>query len=290
MPNRLNNLALETYTERFRRPSKYCPLNNPYSFKDFKKDTDTSPLITTVFDNNSDVIMAYFGILSNASNMEGFLGGCGSIGNSLQPYAYAYELFTPKTQKKMSLSEFMNSYQGIGHITLLKLNQAYTPYNTTDSICYYMFETESITGPSHPDIVGSKRGGSYFVYQYGIITVKNSFESGWKIESIDSLSEDFLCAPEHGWVYLSEYLVTFVYKDWYHIINQIDDTKQCSDMIFIYASSLHTKYRFDFIRLTNGYDILLHENICIEGTWCETNLLKTQDQRMKLSILNPNLK
>jgi hypothetical protein len=277
------------YTERFHRPSRQLPIENPYSFQDFATDNDSPPLITTIFMNPCDVIKAYFGILQDASNMMGYLGGCGSIGDSILPYSYAYELFTNETQSKMPLSEFIDSFKGIGHILLLNLLPAYIPPTMPPNICYFMFETELITGPSVLDEVAYNRGGTSFVYQYGLITVEYHSEYGWKIKSIHCLPEDFLCAPWHGWIYSSEYVVTFVYKDWYQLINGIDHIRQCGNLIFVYASGEGIQYRFDFIRLTNGYDILLHENIYIDGAWQETNILKPQDQQMRLSILNPNL-
>lgn len=278
------------YKERFRRPSKQLPLDNHYSFTDFEKENDKPPLITTVFKTSFDVVKAYFGILREASNMAGYLGGCGSIGNSLQPYPYAYKLLTNATQKQIPLSKFVNSFKGIGHITLLNLYLAYIPPRTPANFCYYMFEIESITGPSQMDELAYKRGGSYFVYQYGLITVENNLKYGWKIKSIDYLPEDFLCAPEHGWVYSAKYVVTFVYQDWYQLIDSIDSIQQNDNLIFVFASGKDKKYRFDFVRLTNGYDILLHENIFINGNWEEINILKTQDQGLKLSVLNPRLK
>lgn len=283
-----NRIETKYNTERFRRPSKQLPLTNNFSFEDFENEKDKSPLITTIFRNSDAVIKAYFGILRNASNMAGYLGGCGSIGNSLQPYPYAYELFSSTSKEKMPLTEFVNSFKGIGHITLLKLYPAYNPPFTPAYICNYMFETESITGPSERDDLAYNRDGSYFVYHYGLITVKNNSKCGWKIESIHYLPEDFLCAPEHGWIYSAEYVVTFVYKDWYQLIETIDCTTQTDYIIYLYASGKNKKYRFDFVRLTNGYDILLHENICNNSKWEETNILKNKDRNIKLSPLNSN--
>lgn len=274
---------------RFRRPSNRPALENPYSFKSFEKSDDTPPLITQIFHIPSDVIKAYFGILRNASNMNGYSGGCGSIGNSLQPYPYAYELYTAAAQREMSLPQFVESFQGIGYMTLLKLYPAYISPGTPKSICYYMFETEAITGSSEKDETTYKRAGSYFVYHYGLITVESDSKYGWRISAIQYFPENFLCAPEHGWVYYSDCLVHYVYHDWYGLIDKIDKTEQKGDIISIYASGYGSRYRFDFVRLTNGYDILLHENIYKNGQLEETNLLKNQDQGLKLSALNPNL-
>jgi hypothetical protein len=284
------NSNLDDYvTERFRRPSKCAPVDNPYTFQDFVKDYDAPPFITTVFDSPEDLIKAYFAILSNASNMPGYLGGCGSIGDSLLPYPYAYELRSLAFQKQMPLQEFIHSFQGIGHITLINLHKALNPDPSLTNTCYYMFEIECITGPFKEDKLTPLRTGSYFVYHYGIIETTYVPALGWKISQISTLPEDFLCAPDHGWIYSSTSLVTFVYKDWYNLITKIDYLKRDQNLIFVYASSTDKSYRFDFVRITNGYDILLHENICSKDGFQEINLLTSQDQRIKLSALNPDL-
>ena len=60
-------------------------------------------------------------------------------------------------------------------------------------------------------------------------------------------------------------------------------------MIIIYASGNGKSYRFDFVRLTNGYDILLHEYILDIGDWKETSLLGDKWKDMKLTIENSQL-
>lgn len=281
----------ETKTiERFRRPSQQASLENNYSFSDFEKEASDPPLITVKFQTAEDVSKAYFGILRDAANMEGYWGGCGTIGNAKGPYSYAYELLTQEAQNKMTLQAFMNSFQGIGYITLLKLLPAYVPPGTPSNIQYYMVETEVITGPSEKDAQAYSRGGGSFSYYYGLITVQYTQESGWKIQAIDYLPEDFLCRPLHGWSYDSAMVVPIVYKDWYGLIDKINSTKQNGAAISVCASGKGEKYRFDFVRLTNGTDILLHEYKWEDGTWKETNLLKESDQRLKLSVLNPDFK
>ena len=192
------------YSARFQRPSNQPALDNPYSFKDFDKESGKPPFMTTNFKTSEDVIKAYFGILKDASNMADFWGGCGTIGNAMAPYSYAHELYSQNTQAKIPLKEFTNSFNGIGHITLLKMYPAYTPPKTQGNMGYHMFELEAITGPSQKDKVSYNRGGSFFAYYYGLITTEYNPQTGWKIKSIDYLPEDFLCAPWHGWQYSSD--------------------------------------------------------------------------------------
>ncbi|MBE6035961.1 MAG: hypothetical protein E7222_14875 [Clostridiales bacterium] len=301
MGGEVHSLAADSFTaignesqsqddnQRFQRPSNQLVPKNKFSFKDFEKDNDKPPLITAVFSNPEDSVRAYFGILRDASNMKGYLGGCGTIGNSLQPYSYAYELYSSDTRKQMSLSDFVDSFTGIGHINLLKLYPAYSPSGTPDNLKYYMFEIETITGPSEKDKKSYKRGGSYFAYYYGLITTEYNTNDGWKIKSIDYLPEDFLCAPYHGWAYAADYVVPIVYHDWYQLVDTVDSVEQNEDMINVLASGAAGQYRFDFVRLTNGYDILLHEYVWKNNQWEEINILQEKDQNLKLSPLNPNL-
>ncbi|MBN7772340.1 hypothetical protein [Clostridium aminobutyricum] len=290
MKIRLKQLSLQDDNERYRRPSKQLPLPNEFTFQNFAIDDTEPSLITDVFNDSEDVIKAFFGILKNASNMEDYLGGCGSIGDTMNPYAYAYELYTQDARQEMSLESFKDSFQGIGHINLLKLYPVYIPPGTPENIRYYMFEIEIITGPTEKDQMAYDRGGSYFVYYYGLIAVEYDQNEGWKIRSIYYLPEDFLCAPDHGWSYAAEYLVPIVYEEWYQLIDQIDNMVQNGNLVSVYASNedKSRRYKFDFVRLTNGYDILLHENIWNKGRWEEINIMRDEGQRLKLSPLNPN--
>lgn len=275
-------------SERFRRPSKGLPYPNPYSFKDFRKQNAKPPLITEKFDNPEDLILAYYGILREASNMLGYSGGCGTIGWSSLPYPYSYELLTKTKQKEMPFNHFVDSFNGIGYTTLLKLLPAYAPPDTPHDTKYYMVEIEIITG-AKVNTDKEHDQGSQFAYYYGLITVENTPDEGWKIRDIDYIPEDFLCAPMHNWFYLSDAVVQIVYGDNLKLIDKIDKTEQKDDMISIYASGNEKSYRFDFVRLTNGYDILLHEYILDNGDWKETSLLTDKWEDMKLTIKNSQL-
>lgn len=275
-------------SERFQRPSKQLPLPDHYSFHDFEKENDEPPLINKKFETPEDLLLAYYGILRAASNMLGYSGGCGSIGESGRPYPYAYELLTKEKQKEISLDQFIDSFKGIGYTTLLKIVPAYAPPDTPENIKYYLIEIELITGPkANNDKEYNK--GSYFAYYYGLVTVEKTPKDGWKIKDIDYIPEDFLCAPVHSWFYLSDAVVQIVYEDNMKIVEKIDRTKQKGDMIYIYASGNGRQYRFDFIRLTNGYDILLHENVFENGVWKEVQLLTDDWKDFKLTINNSQI-
>lgn len=104
----------EDYNEVYHRPSKKEPVKNNYSLSSFVN----NPKIN----NSEELILAYFGILKEASNMDGYSGGCGSIGDEKKPYPYAYNLLSNNYKNKMSLKQFENSFKGIGHITLLSVS------------------------------------------------------------------------------------------------------------------------------------------------------------------------
>lgn len=254
--------------ERFQRPSKSPPYPNPYSFGEG---------VGRRFENPDEVLLAYYAILQNASNMPGYSGGCGTIGQAGEPYPYAYELLTEEAREELSLKEFQASFQGVGHLTLLKLLPAYAPGGTPSGLRYYMVEVEEITGRKEENAKGS-----LFAYYYGLATVQET-EDGWKLQKIDYLPEDFLCAPWHSWFYLADAVVQIVYGNNLHLIGQIDRTEQEGDMLSVFASGDGRQYRFDFVRLTNGYDILLHEYLLADGVWQETSLLPEQWQYLKLT-------
>ncbi len=276
------------WEERFRRPSAEPPYPNPYSFEDFQKAEESTCSAAKVFDNPRDLILAYYGILGEASNMLGYSGGCGTVGQALQPYPCAYGLLSEEKRAGLSLDQFIASFGGIGHITLLKLLPAYTPAGAPRDVQTYMVELEVITGA--PQDAQKARGqGTAFVYYYGLVTVGKAPGGGWEIRETDYIAEDFLCAPTHGWFYLSDAVVQIVYGDNLKLIDRIDGIRQTGSRIRIQASGRGGCYGFEFVRLTNGYDILLHEYVLDGGVWKEADLLTDQWGDIKLTAQNSAL-
>jgi hypothetical protein len=216
--------------------------------------------------------------------MYGYSCGCGSIGNAKEPYEYAYQLFTPEYKKNHSFDEFINSYSGTGHTTFLNLHDAYTPLDTPKNIKYYVFEYEIISGTKQSDSNKDSKTYCNFNYMYGIITTEYYNERGWKIKSIDTLQEDFLCAPYHKWSYLSNLVIQYVYIEGLGIIDQVTNKYISGNHIHIYATGNNQDYRIDFVRLTNGYDLLLHEYKWMNNHWVETDLLTPVWKTLKFSI------
>lgn len=254
---------------RFRRPNNCEPYANRFTYQDFAQPQDGSDEISTA----EDAVAAYWGILSQASNMAGFTGGCGSIGDGLNPYPLAYGLLTPAMQAGMSQKAFIDSFRGIGYITLLNL----LPLDYAKGT--YMVEIETIQGEPDTGRAATQPGGR-FVYYYGVVSTQQ-VEQGYRISAINLYAEDFLCAPEHSWFYLSDAVVGIVYGEQLGLIDAIDKTQLDDHMVYVYASGGGKEYRFDFVRLTNGHDILLHENIYEDGVW-KSAALPTEDWRLKL--------
>lgn len=289
------NINIDFEEERFQRPSKQPALKLKYNIKNsgdferwYEKDSKvpyTPNGFPQKYNFSEDVVQAYYAILKEGSVMVNYHhGGCGSIGYNGWPFPYAYDLLSKDTKEKISFEEYIESFIGTGHTTLLKLYPAFSPQGTPKNIKYYMVEIEIITGPPVEKGEDKVDKPSYFAYYYGIVTTEYDGKEGWKIKSVDYIPEDFLCAPYHGWQWESRFLVEVIYKNWYKLIDKIDKVEKKDSQILVYASGKDNEYRFDFVRLTNGEDVLLHEYICVNGKWKEVNILKPEHQNFKLAI------
>jgi hypothetical protein len=256
------------YSEIYQRPSKQVSLDNKYSLQWFINQRGKK----IKFKQKEDVVYAYYGILMEASNMDGYKGGCGSVGDGDIPYSYAYQLLTKEAQKHMSLNQFKDSFKGIGHITLLKI----LPIN----INIYMIEIEVIRGSKNNNEQSLKQTTS-FSYYYGTVNLQKE-DNNWKIKSIDYFQEDFLCAPYHGWSYNAQAVLKLVYIENLKLIDKIIDTQEKDGFISIFATGNGKKYRFDFVRLTNGYEILIGEKVFDNNEWIDVDLLPEKWQHLKL--------
>ncbi len=275
----INSVEPKQDTERFQRPSKQSALKLNYSF------TGNSAERNITFESSSDVVKAYYSILKDAENMDGYCGGCGTIGSAKLPFSFAYNLFSDMAKQQTSLDDYIASFRGTAHTTLLKLVPAYIPPNTPDNIKYFFVELEIITGPKCDEANIKKKQPSYFTYYYGLITTELTSINGWKIKSINYIPEDFLCAPYHFWYWDSTAVVQIVYNDWFKLVDKIERVEIEDSYIQIYSKGNGYKYKFDVIRLTNGEDILLHEYIWKNGKWEEVNLIEDIQRSFKFSIL-----
>lgn len=275
----------ETYEmeERFQRPSKLAALKLKYNF--VPKDDDKGPPYIAdgfpqIYQSPEDVIQAYYAILKNAANMQGYSGGCGTILWMNIPYPYAYTLFSDDLKENLTLEEFKDSFKGTGAMNLLHLEPAYEPKGTPDNIKHYFTEVEVLKGhkeKGQDETVLTQP--NYFEYYYGIITTEYTGKQGWKIKSIDYLPEIYLCHPLHGWNYYYDVMIDIIYNGWYGMNLKIDYTEIENNYLKVYASNSNEKYRFDFVRLTNGDDVLLHEYVKENDEWKETSILKPDSEK-----------
>lgn len=258
------------YSERFQRPSKLRAYPNPYA--------DISPdKVPVQFTGPDEAVLAYYAILKEASNMEGYTGGCGTVGQAAYPYAYAYQLLSDGYRQAQPLSAFTDSFQGIGHITLLNL----ATLHESEENAVLFAELEFITGLKEGGEETENGAQTQFHYYYAVVDLIN--ETGWQIENIRYYAEDFLCAPYHGWSYDAQAVVDIVYRENLQLVDRIAEVKKTAGRIYVYAEGSGQTYRFAFIRLTNGYDILAHEYIYDNGAWREVQLLSGEWENLKLT-------
>ncbi len=278
--------------DRFQRPSRIPAYKLKYIFNEPEVTGNEGTFIPKgypkEYKSSSDVIEAYYSIVKAASNMSGYQGGCGTVNWSIIPYPYAYELLSDKVKSKVSFNQFENSFRGVGTINLLKLIPAYIPPDTPKNVNYHMVEIEVIGGVPTTSGSNDTRKPSFFSYYYGLVMTEYEEGKGWKIIAVDYLPEDFLCAPWHLWSWESKAVVEIVYKEWYNLIDTIQKVELKYPYVTIYGKGKQDElYRFDFVRLTNGEDVMLRENIKQNGQWIESNLLKAEHQYFKNSILSP---
>lgn len=273
-------------SERFQRPSKQPAFKLKYVYSHNDSFASQSPLNETMFNRPEDVIEAYYAILKQACNLDGgyYVGGYGTIGYVKEPYPHAYELLSRETKNKMSVDEFISSFKGTGHTTLLKLIPVYAPSDTPKNIRYHMVEFEIITYPKYKKKEGNRPQPSYFAYYYGLITTEQIPLEGWKIKAIDIIPEDFLGAPYHLWYWDSTYVVRIIFGQWYKLIDEIEKVDIQGSNIRIYAKGIQNRYRFDAERLTNGEDIFLHEYIWDNDKWKEVDFIVEKHKYLKFSI------
>lgn len=288
-----DNGSMYALDERFQRPSKLAAVKLKYNFRP-KDEEEVPPYIPegfpSIYQSPENVINAYYAILKNAANIIGYDGGCGTIAWMDTPYPYAYRLLSDGMKGDITLEEFKDSFKGTGAMNLLHLEPAYQPSNTPDNIKYYFVEVELLKGHLYKKEGKTfKRQPNYFEYYYGIITTEYDEKQGWRIKSIDYLPEVYLCHPFHGWDYYYDAIIGVIYNNWYGMNLKINSTEIEKNYIQVYASNQDNKYKFDFIRLTNGDDVLLHEYIKENNEWKEVSILKPDDEKYyKISILKFN--
>lgn len=246
----------EIDVEIYFRPSKLPVLND-------RALTISDDLLITP----EDTILNYFSILRDAANVqEGKRAGCGTIGEWTIPYPEAYNFLSSDYQDEMPYEEYLNTFQNILHINLIKYKEI-PLYDNPNHIKRYFVEIETIEG--------TEKGTGSFVYYYGFVDLIKEGEQ-YRISNLEFHGEDYLCAPYHGWSYDAEGVVQVKYGGWCKMIEELYPTEQ-KDYIknISFRGTDGNEYSIVFFQLTNGTDIEIAQ------------FMKDENVKWKLIMLEP---
>ncbi|HDX9578976.1 TPA: hypothetical protein ROX88_002537 [Bacillus pseudomycoides] len=254
----------EKNIEKYFRPSCFPVLNNRFNYHFFDpfidKQYNQIVLPPSLMNSPESTIIHYFSVLREAENLtKDKKGGCGSVGMAKIPYPIAYNFFTSQYQERVSYKSYFRSFEGIGHINLIKLAPLYKDKKYPKANRYF-FEIETIEG--------STKGVTYFAYYYGYIYIEKESNS-YKIADIELYGEDFLCAAYHFWQHNAEMVVDTKFGNWCKLVKERLPTKQegYTKQIDVIGTD-GNKYRFVFFRLTNDTDVLAAQyRKSIKGQW-----------------------
>ena len=250
-----NNDYRKKDVEKYFRPSCHAVLNNrltdlqffqPYYEKSYSEIVIPPSLV----DSPEHTIIHYFSILREAENLTSKqMGGCGTVGQAKIPFPIAYNFFTKEYQKKVPYSSYLQSFKGIGHTSLIKLNKLPSkPHSKTIS---YFIELETIEG--------SSKNLTYFAYYYGYVFIQKE-DNTFKIADITLNGEDFLCAAYHLWQHNAEAVVDIEYGEWCKLVKKRLPTKKEGYIKKIdIIGTDGGEYQFVFFQLTNDTDILVSQ-------------------------------
>jgi hypothetical protein len=252
------NESMTNLNETFFRPSKLKTLNNNFmDFRSFSQTFANGIVPPSLLDSPQNTAINYFSVLQQAANLtENKTGGCGTIGYSLEPYPIAYAFLSESNKKSMSYDEYLTSFEGIGHINLIKI----IPIISQNMDIYkYFIELEILEGTSI--------GVTTFNYYTGELNLIN-VNGLYYIDSLSLTPEDFFCAAYHGWAHNAESYVETIYGNWCGLIMkqyspQQDDYKKN----IIIDSVNNKKYMFEFAKLTNGTDLLINTLLKSKDDW-----------------------
>jgi hypothetical protein len=237
--------------EKYYRPSDLRVLNNRYTYGFFKeyfeKTASEITLPNYLFKTPEDTLINYFSILREAANpQKDKLIGCGTIGNANLPYPIAYDFLSSDYRKELSYEQYLNTFQNILHISLIKYREM-PIYDNPSGIVRYFVEIETIEG--------SDKNVGYFAYYYGFVDL--SKEDGlYKISKLKFTGENYLCAPYHGWSYDAELNVQVRYGGWCSLIMELYPTIQNGYVKHIFFKGTDgNDYMIEFYQLTNDTDI-----------------------------------
>ncbi|HEY5586553.1 MAG TPA: hypothetical protein VIK78_18940 [Ruminiclostridium sp.] len=252
------NERISNLNETYFRPSKLKTLNNNFidsnTFSETFKNGTVPP---SLMDSPGNSATNYFSVLQQAANLTiSKAGGCGTIGYAQVPYPIAYDFLSGSNKKSMPYDEYLTSFEGIGHINLIKMLPIIT--DETDRYKYFI-ELEILEGTS----VGATTF-SYYTGELDLIKVNGLYY----IDSLSLTPEDFFCAAYHGWAHNAESYVEIVYGNWCGLImKQYAPQQDDYEKNIIVDGIDNKKYMFEFAKLTNGTDLLINSLIKSNENW-----------------------
>lgn len=252
------NKRMSNLNETYFRPSRLKALNSNFmdynSFSESFKDGKIPPECMA---SAEDSVINYFSLLQQSSNLtEEKNGGCGSVGYGLKPFPLAYSFLSENNKKSMIYDEFVKSFEGIGHINLIKL----LPMSTDlKDMSKFFLELEILEGSS----VGVTTF-NYYTGELAVIKVNGLYY----IDGLTLSPEDFFCAAYHGWAHSAESYVETVYGSWCGLIKKQYAPDQDEYKKKIIIDGVDDKmYMFEFAKLTNGMDLLINSLVKKKGDW-----------------------
>ncbi|WP_088070653.1 hypothetical protein [Gottfriedia luciferensis] len=242
-----NQLDLNTFHQKYFRPSCLQALNlrlNSYKFFEpfYHQTYDQIQLPSYLTEKPDETLINYFSILREAENLLG--RSCGTVGEARLPFPIAYNFLSKEYQKRYSYEAYLNSFAGIGHTSLIKLCRV----PDIKGAKKFFYEIETIV---------SFKGSSaeYFGYSYGFMKLIHQ-QDGYRISDIHQISEDFLCAPYHGWDHDGEAIVDVKFGNWCKLVKKRHPTIKDGFIKHIYFEGNDgADYCLIFFTLTNGTDI-----------------------------------
>jgi len=252
------NESMSNLNETFFRPSKLKALNNNFmDFKSFSKTFSNGTIPPSLLDSPLTSAINYFSVLQQAANLTtDKTGGCGTIGYAQEPYPIAYNFLSESNKKSIPYEEYLMSFEGIGHINLIKI----IPIITKETDKYNFFiELEILEGTSI--------GVTTFNYYTGELNLIKANEL-YYIDALSLTPEDFFCAAYHGWAHNAESYVETVYGNWCGLIMKQYSPQQDDYKKNIIVDSVdNKKYMFKFAKLSNGTDLLINTLIESNDSW-----------------------
>ncbi len=252
------NKQMSNLNETYFRPSNLKALNSRFmNLEAFSENFKDGKIPNELLNTPGKSAINYFSVLQQASNLTMEKnGGCGTVGYGLEPFPIAYSFLSENNKKSMNYDVFLRSFEGIGHINLIKLLPI-----TVDSMDMSRFFVELEI------LEGSSVGVTTFNYYTGELDVIK-VNGLYYIDALTLTPEDFFCAAYHGWAHNAESYVETVYGNWCGLIMKQYAPDQDEYMKKIVIDGVdNRKYMFEFAKLTNGTDLLINSLVKKKGDW-----------------------